>query len=194
MASNKLFVLDTNVILHDATCIYAFGEHDVVVPLTVLEELDQFKKGHSDINYQAREFLRAIDELTGDALEPAGTSLGDGRGNIRVVWSRQPGDQVDEAFLHDSPDHRILNTSLSLDKQYADRQVVLVSKDTNVRMKAKSLGLCRAGLHPRPAGEPRESVHGQADRGDHRGGGGRILRQRARRPGGGSGNRTARRQ
>ena len=142
MSSDKLFVLDTNVILHDSKCIYAFQEHDVVVPLVVLEELDKFKKGHGDINYQAREFLRSLDELTGDVLSGYGSSLGGDRGNIRVVWEQRLDDRLNDAFLEDSPDHRILNTSLNLASRASGQEVVLVSKDTNVRMKAKALGLC----------------------------------------------------
>ncbi|HET6423491.1 MAG TPA: PIN domain-containing protein, partial [Planctomycetaceae bacterium] len=64
----KLFVLDTNVILHDAGCLRKFAEHDVAIPITVLEELDKFKKGNDDVNFQARAFLRELDELTGDLL------------------------------------------------------------------------------------------------------------------------------
>ncbi len=64
--SRKVFVLDTNVILHDSTCIYQFDEHDVVLPITVLEELDRFKKGKDIINCNSREFIRALDTLTGD--------------------------------------------------------------------------------------------------------------------------------
>jgi PhoH-like ATPase len=81
----KLFVLDTNVILHDSGCIRNFEENDVVIPITVLEELDQFKRGNEDINFQAREFLRRIDALTGDVLSGAGSPLGPGLGSIRVL-------------------------------------------------------------------------------------------------------------
>ena len=66
--STKIFVLDTNVILHDSNSIQSFHEHDIAIPITVLEEVDQFKKGHNDINFQAREFLRKLDGLTGDLL------------------------------------------------------------------------------------------------------------------------------
>ncbi|MEQ8789219.1 MAG: PhoH family protein [Pirellulaceae bacterium] len=137
----KLFVLDTNVILHDAQCIRAFNEHDIAIPLTVLEELDKFKKGHGDINFQAREFLRSLDDLTGDVLSDCGASLGDGLGSIRLVWGRGVDRKLSDAFLHDSPDHRILNTALGLIELRQDRFVILVSKDTNVRMKAKALGM-----------------------------------------------------
>ena len=138
---SKLFVLDTNVILHDAGCLRNFQENDVVVPITVLEELDAFKKGNDDINFQARSFLRRVDELTGDVLSAEGTSLGDGLGSIRVVLAADQGERMRDAFLNDSPDHRILNVALTLQQSEAPRPVILVTKDTNLRMKAKSFGL-----------------------------------------------------
>ena len=137
----KLFVLDTNVILHDSGCIQKFEENDVAIPITVLEELDQFKRGNEDIHFQAREFLRRLDALTGDLLSLDGSPLGDGLGSIRVVIGGGVEDRLRDAFLQDSPDHRILGTTLLLQRQVAPRQVVLVSKDTNLRMKAKSLGI-----------------------------------------------------
>ncbi len=137
----KLFVLDTNVILHDSGCIRNFEEHDVAIPITVLEELDQFKRGNEDIHFQAREFLRRLDSLTGDVLSHDGSPLGEGLGAIRVVLGSGRETLLDDAFLQDTPDHRILKTTLALQEREAPRQVVLVSKDTNLRMKAKSLGI-----------------------------------------------------
>ena len=138
----KLFVLDTNVILHDSGCIRNFAEHDVAIPITVLEELDQFKRGNEDIHFQAREFLRRLDALTGDVLSPAGSPLGTGLGSIRVILGGDPAAGRPAAFLQDTPDHRILATTLALQASETPRPVILVSKDTNLRMKAKSLGLC----------------------------------------------------
>ena len=140
-ARPKLFVLDTNVILHDSGCIRNFEENDVAIPITVLEELDQFKRGNEDIHFQAREFLRRIDALTGDVLSAAGSPLGQGLGSIRVVLGGSARDLLHESFLQDTPDHRILRTTLALKQELAPRPVILVSKDTNLRMKAKSLGL-----------------------------------------------------
>jgi PhoH-like ATPase len=137
----KLHVLDTNVILHDSGCIRNFHEHDIAIPITVLEELDRFKRGNEDINFQAREFLRQLDELTGDALSESGASLGPGHGSIRVVLGGELDSRLKAAFFQDSPDHRILNTALALQKREHPRPVVLVTKDTNLRLKAKSLGL-----------------------------------------------------
>jgi predicted ribonuclease YlaK len=102
-ARPKLFVLDTNVILHDSGCIRNFEENDVAIPITVLEELDQFKRGNEDIHFQAREFLRRIDALTGDVLSAAGSPLGDGLGSIRVVLGGAAKDRLHESFLQDTP-------------------------------------------------------------------------------------------
>lgn len=143
MSSNvpKLFVLDTNVILHDASSIRNFEENDVVIPIVVLEELDRFKKGNEDIHFQARAFLRNLDDLTGDVLSKEGASLGEGQGTIRVILAAEPHPSMRGAFLEDCPDHRILNVALVLRDQETHRQVVLVTKDTNLRMKAKAFGL-----------------------------------------------------
>jgi PhoH-like ATPase len=137
----KLFVIDTNVILHDANCVRNFEENDVVIPIVVLEELDRFKKGNEDVNFQARMFLRAVDELTGDAFKADGVSLGSGLGALRIALGAEQHPQLGKAFVEDCPDHRILNVALCLQEQEAPRPVVLVTKDTNLRMKAKSLGL-----------------------------------------------------
>jgi PhoH-like ATPase len=140
-AATKLFVLDTNVILHDCGCLRNFAEHDIAIPITVLEELDKFKRGNEDINFQAREFLRQLDELTGDALSENGAALGPGLGSIRVVLGDEPDSRLRQLFFQDSPDHRILNTALVLQRREQPRPVVLISKDTNLRLKARSLGL-----------------------------------------------------
>ncbi len=137
----KLFVLDTNVILHDARSFQNFEEHDVALPITVLEELDRFKKGNEDINFQAREFLRQIDQMTGDVLSEEGAELGENQGRLRVVITNEIDHRLHQVFLHDSPDNRILNTALHLQHYVKERRVILITKDTNLRMKAKSLGL-----------------------------------------------------
>jgi PhoH-like ATPase len=137
----KLFVLDTNVILHDSASIFNFEEHDVAIPITVLEEIDKFKRGNEDINFQAREFLRQIDALTGDLISSRGAPLGLHLGHIRVVLGGELDPRLKASFFQDSPDHRILNTALALQGQAGSRRVMLVTKDTNLRMKAKSVGL-----------------------------------------------------
>jgi PhoH-like ATPase len=137
----KLFVLDTNVILHDARCILAFEENDIAIPITVLEELDHFKRGNEDINFQARTFLRTFDALTASLTRNEGVELGEGLGKIRVVLEQSDNANLTEIFLRDQPDHRILNAAMELARLEQYRQVILVSKDTNIRLKARALGL-----------------------------------------------------
>ena len=137
----KLFVLDTNVILHDSSCIHHFEENDVAIPITVLEELDNFKRGNEQINYHARDFLRDLDEITGDNLFKEGISLGDDHGKIRVVVNQSWDEDLMEVFQEDIPDVRILNSALRLQKIEPGKNVILVTKDTNLRMKAKAMGI-----------------------------------------------------
>ncbi len=137
----KLFVLDTNVILHDARCIENFGDNDVIVPITVLEEIDKFKRGNEDIHFQARQFMRSIDTMTGPLLSDEGAPRGPGLGKLRIMWTPNMDEIVKSAFMKDAPDHRILNTAVLLQKERPDQTVILVSKDINLRMKAKSVGL-----------------------------------------------------
>jgi len=85
MGAKKNFVLDTNVILHDYKCIENFQENDIYLPIVVLEELDKFKKGSEQINYNAREFVRELDLLTSNDLFLKGASLGPGKGTLYIV-------------------------------------------------------------------------------------------------------------
>ena len=137
----KLFVLDTNVILHDSSCITHFEENDIAVPITVLEELDNFKRGNEQIHFNARDFLRILDELTGDQLFDDGVSIGKSKGKIRVIVGKDWHPKLGSLFTEDTPDHRILNVALWLKEDNKGTELIIVSKDTNLRMKAKSLGI-----------------------------------------------------
>ena len=138
----KTFVLDTNVILHDSSSILQFKQNDVVIPLTVIEELDHFKRGSQVINLNAREFARTIDSLTGTAIFNGGVSLGKGKGKVRVGFSRGISSEIRELFTEDNPDHRILSVAMDFVKRQKDpKSVILVTKDVNLRMKAKALGI-----------------------------------------------------
>ena len=139
--AKKLFILDTNVILHDYNSINNFQEHDIVIPITVLEELDQFKKGQDQIHYNARQFIRIMDGLSGDKLVKGGVSVGTGKGKIRISTNHLHEPGVTAVFSEDKPDHRILSVAMYFTKRYASRQVVLVTKDINLRLKAKSIGV-----------------------------------------------------
>ena len=136
--SKKIFVLDTNVILHDATCIQNFEDNEVVIPISALEELDQFKRGNEQIHYNAREFLRLLDELS---IDSNSNELNQPDGKIKVVVNHNWHPDVEKTFKEDCPDHRIINCAFKLHEESLDKQLVLVSKDTNMRLKARSLGL-----------------------------------------------------
>ena len=136
--SKKIFVLDTNVILHDATCIQNFEDNEVVIPISALEELDQFKRGNEQIHYNAREFLRLLDELS---IDSNSNELNQPDGKIKVVVNHNWHPDVEKTFKEDCPDHRIINCAFKLHEENLDKQLVLVSKDTNMRLKARSLGL-----------------------------------------------------
>ncbi len=137
----KIFVLDTNVILHDSSCIQRFEEHDIVVPITVIEELDQFKSGNQSINYHAREFVRALDALSGDKLFDGGIKIGPNLGKITVKLEQNFHEDIALNFSEQKPDHHILNIAYQLAKSNSGREVILVSKDVNLRMKAKAVGI-----------------------------------------------------
>lgn len=139
---SKIFILDTNVILHDSSCLYNFQEHDIIIPITVLEELDNFKKGQQIINFHARQFVRSLDALSSDKLFNGGMKIGPDNGRIAIRLERRTHEDLQETFPgQDKPDHRILNIAYYLAKEQADKNVVLVSKDVNLRMKARAVGL-----------------------------------------------------
>lgn len=137
----KSFVLDTNVILHDFECIYQFQENDIFLPIHVLEELDKFKKGNDQINFNAREFTRELDKIAGDELFSKGVSLGKGKGRLFVVTGKPFPETMTDSFFEKTPDHRILAVTDWIKSQNPNSQTIFVSKDINLRLKAKSLGI-----------------------------------------------------
>jgi len=136
-----MFVLDTNVVLHDSSCIYQFEEHDVVIPITVIEELDQFKRGNETLNIQARMFLRSLDAISSDKIFNGGIPIGPDKGKISIQLENEFHEKLAANFSNRKPDHHILNTAFLLAEEHATGSVVLVTKDVNLRMKAKSIGL-----------------------------------------------------
>lgn len=137
----KTFILDTNVILHDSSCINQFGEHNIVLPITVIEELDNFKKGNDSLNFHAREFARKLDSLSGDKLFNGGLPIGPGQGHISIRLDSEFAPELQGSFNPQKPDHRILNTAFQIAKEHPEQIVCLVTKDVNLRMKAKAVGL-----------------------------------------------------
>jgi PhoH-like ATPase len=138
---SKIFIVDTNVILHDHQCIYKFQDNDVVLPITVLEELDKFKRGSDQINFQAREFVRLLDELVKDELFNGGLSLGPDKGKLKIETGHPFSEKIRVSFKEDISDHRILAITEYIKEKNPDQKVALISKDINLRMKAKSLGI-----------------------------------------------------
>ena len=134
----KIFVLDTNVILHDATCIHHFEDNEVVIPISVLEELDQFKRGNEQIHFNARDFLRSLDDLSTGSEDG---ELKESDGKVKVVVNHNWHPDVEASFQDDCPDHRIINCAYKLHIDNPGRDVILVTKDTNMRLKSRSLGL-----------------------------------------------------
>ena len=141
--TKKLFVLDTSVIIYDYDALKNFEEHDIAIPITVLEELDNLKKGNDTKNFSAREFSRFLDQASGkQSLQEWIPIDGKNKGEFTIVMNELK-TSVDaiEIFGDDKGDHRILNAALYLKAEYPKRQVIMVSKDINLRIKAKSLDI-----------------------------------------------------
>lgn len=138
----KIFVLDTSVILYDHDAVNSFEEHDVAIPITVLEELDNFKKGNDTKNFAARQFIRFIDNLSGNtSLQEWIPLTGKGKGRFKVIMDTHSKVNAEKVFGEAKADHKILNCALSEQEKNNDRRVVLVTKDINLRLKAKALNL-----------------------------------------------------
>ncbi|MGI2855891.1 PhoH family protein [Shewanella algae] len=146
----KLFVLDTNVLLHEPLAIYSFKEHDVVVPMTVLEELDQIKDRKRDVSRDARVAIRALEDILGGKTTPEqiikGVPLPSREGHTDATGTLAifPDHQIEftiGSLPGDNNDNRIINTALHLQNQFEPRTVVLVTKDINMRLKAKGAGI-----------------------------------------------------
>jgi len=151
-AAKRLYVLDTNVLMHDPTSIFRFKEHDVFLPMVVLEELDANKRGTSELARNVRQVSRFLDELMSDASKqeidrglPLHTSLNVSEGDARrgkLFFQTQVLDsQLPESLPGHRHDNEILSTALALQKTHDDDTVVLVSKDINLRIKASVLGV-----------------------------------------------------
>jgi PhoH-like ATPase len=141
MGAKKNFVLDTNVILHDYNCLKNFEENDIYLPIVVLEELDKFKKGNEQINFNTREFLRELDLITDDDLFSKGARLGEGLGRLFIITGEVRSDAVTASFPERKPDHQILAVTDFLRQKHPKTKTILVSKDVNLRMKARSIGI-----------------------------------------------------
>tara|TARA_Y100000768_G_scaffold383098_1_gene364650 strand:- start:112 stop:1434 length:1323 start_codon:yes stop_codon:yes gene_type:complete len=135
----KIYVLDTSVILYSHDSIMNFEENDIGIPITVLEELDQMKKGNDTLNFEAREFIRMIDKLSIDKMLNDWIPLnGKTKGKFKILVNQKTKNNI---FNDDINDHKILDSALNLQKEEKNKIITLVSKDINLRLKAKSLNL-----------------------------------------------------
>ncbi|MFH1319357.1 MAG: PhoH family protein [Bacteroidota bacterium] len=142
-SDKKIYVIDTSVILHDHDAINHFNEHDIAIPISVLEELDNFKRGNDNKNFEAREFIRNVDKLSGDYKLLDWIPLnGEEKGRFRIIMNNDRNKvDAEKIFGEKKQDHKILNAALSLQEEEKGRRVVLVTKDINLRLKAKALDL-----------------------------------------------------
>jgi PhoH-like ATPase len=147
LGPTKLFVLDTNVLMHDPMCLFRFEEHDIFLPMIVLEELDGHKKGMTEVARNARQTSRSLDALAG----AQGADIGKGlkldttghpeAGGCLFFQTKQLDYSLPTSLPQGKADNQILGVVEALRKEYAPREVVLVSKDINMRVKARALGL-----------------------------------------------------
>ena len=138
----KIFVLDTNIILHDFKAIRKFKDNDIVIPIAVIEELDKFKKGTDQLAYNARGFMRDMDRITdGRLFGKDGIQIAKGLGKIKIEPNHPFPDEMKDLFKDDIQDHRILSTAIWMRDNNPGRFVALVTKDINLRMKSKAAGM-----------------------------------------------------
>lgn len=142
MGKAKIFVLDTNVILHDHKAIRKFQDNNLVIPIAVVEELDKFKKGNDALAYNARGFMRDIDRITeGKDFGRDGLPIAQGLGRIKVEPNHPFSEEYAAMFKDDIQDHRILSTAMWVRDHNPGTFVALVTKDVNLRLKAKAAGM-----------------------------------------------------
>ncbi len=148
-SEKRFFVLDTNVLMHDPSCLYRFQEHDIFLPMVVLEELDKNKRGHSEVARNARQASRVMEELIVGAKkkdiengiklpEPTNSSFVSGH---VFFQTRHLAYDLPASLPGNVPDNNILGTALALQKSRSDVKVIIVSKDINLRIKAAALGI-----------------------------------------------------
>jgi PhoH-like ATPase len=145
-ATTKLFVLDTNVLMHDPTCLFRFEEHDIYLPMATLEELDNHKKGMSEVARNARQASRYLDEMVTnsesieDGIPLDSTGAKDATGRL-FLQTNAIGAELPATLASGKADNQILAVVMHLQQLHAKRQVILVSKDINMRIKARALSL-----------------------------------------------------
>ncbi|MBI4405400.1 MAG: PhoH family protein [Deltaproteobacteria bacterium] len=143
----KTFVLDTSVILYDPQCIYRFDDNIVVVPVTVLEEMDHFKKDLTETGRNARQFSRILDDFRKRGTLTKGVDIGK-RGTLVVDLFRDAEKHLPKDMSHEKGDHRILAVALKIRADHPNIPVIFVTKDVNLRVKADALGINSVDFEP----------------------------------------------
>ncbi len=152
-ARRKMYVLDTNVLIHDPNALLNFEEHDVIIPMTVLEELDSLKSGKQAVAADCRQAIRNIDKLLGDASPKViekGVPIVRGKkaeplGTLSILMST--GDSGNNSLPEHLNDNKIINTLAALQNRHKSRDIILVSKDINMRLKARGFGVEAQDYH-----------------------------------------------
>ncbi len=138
--AKRLFILDTNVLIHNPQSLFSFAEHRVVIPIVVIEEIDQFKKGVDEKSRNARQIGRYLDSLRARGSLQDGVTMDNG-GIVQVTVNKDVTDTAAKLFFLDRNDNLIIGTALYCKQKYPDHEITLVSKDANVRIKADSVGI-----------------------------------------------------
>jgi len=148
-SSKKIYVLDTSVIIHDHNSFLTFEEHDVAIPITVLEELDNFKRGNDTKNFEAREFTRLVDKLSAEhTLQEWIPLQNKKKGRFKIIFDTSKiSVDAQKVFNDKKGDHRILNAAISIQEEEKGKKVILVTKDINLRIKAKALNITAEDYH-----------------------------------------------
>ncbi len=138
--ATKIFILDTNVLIHNPQALFSFAENHVVIPIVVIEEIDQFKKGFDEKSRNARQIARYLDSLRSRGSLQAGVIMDNG-GTLQVSVNKDVTDTASQLFFLDRIDNLIIGTALYFQQKNPQALVTLVSKDANVRIKADSVGI-----------------------------------------------------
>ncbi len=141
-STTKVFVLDTSVLLFDHNAINNFQDNNVIIPITVLEELDNFKIGNETKNFEARAVIRFLDKMSDSGGLNNWISLGKDRGNLKIAMvTSKLNIDAEKVYGADKNDHKIINAAIEAQQEYTKAKITLVTKDINLRIKSKSIGL-----------------------------------------------------
>lgn len=144
----KIFVLDTSVILYDPQCIFKFGDNQITIPITVLEEMDKFKKDLTEIGRNARQFARYLDGFRKKGPLATGVQINKGQGTIVIDLFRDSEKYLPKDLPAEKNDHKILAVAIRFKQERPNSTVVFVTKDVNLRVKADALGVTSEDYEP----------------------------------------------